>query len=106
MIKHLQHSASIKNMQKNKHQAPSRYFTATMEGTTPLRNGKSCQENGIVRHKMVPYTPQHNGVAERKNRTLLNVARYMLKTGYMEQHFWEEAISTACYVQKRFPHRH
>ena len=40
-IKHLQHSASIKNMQKNKHQAPSRYFAATMEGNISLMNGKS-----------------------------------------------------------------
>ena len=48
---------------------------------------------------MVPYTPQQNGVAERKNRTLLNAARCMLKTSHMEQHFWEEAISIACYLQ-------
>ena len=39
-----------------------------------------CQQHGILHQKSVPYTPQQNGVAERKNRTLLNATRSMLAT--------------------------
>ena len=37
-----------------------------------------CQEHGIRRYMAMPYTPQQNGIAERKNRTLMNVVRCML----------------------------
>ena len=60
--------------------------------------------NGITHQKIVPYTPQQNGIAERKNRTLLIVARSLLKMGQMKQQFWEDAISTTCYLQNRSPH--
>ena len=60
--------------------------------------------NGIIHQKTIPYTPQQNGIAERKNRTLLNAARSLLKTGQMKQRFWEDAISTTCYMQNRTPH--
>ncbi|MCO5574349.1 hypothetical protein L7F22_028132 [Adiantum nelumboides] len=56
---------------------------------------------GIQYQFSVPYTPQQNGISERKNRTLLNEARSML-TVYGQPHsYWEEAISTACYLQNR-----
>ena len=60
--------------------------------------------NGIIHQKTIPYTPQQNGIAERKNRTLLNAARSLLKMGQMKQQFWEDAISTTCYQQNRTPH--
>jgi len=40
---------------------------------------KYCKENGIVQQFTVPHTPQQNGVAERKNRTLIEFARSMIK---------------------------
>ncbi|GKA71801.1 putative ribonuclease H-like domain-containing protein [Tanacetum coccineum] len=46
-------------------------------------------------------TPQQNGVAERKNRTLIEAARTMLADSFLPNTFWAEAVSTACYVLNR-----
>ncbi|GJR16730.1 ribonuclease H-like domain-containing protein [Tanacetum coccineum] len=60
-----------------------------------------CREKGIKREYSVARTPQQNGVAERKNRTLIEAARTMLADSKLPTTFWEEAVSTACYVQNR-----
>nr|GEX74484.1 putative ribonuclease H-like domain-containing protein [Tanacetum cinerariifolium] len=46
-------------------------------------------------------TPQQNGIAERKNRTLIEAARTMLADSLLPIPFWAEAVNTACYVQNR-----
>ncbi|GJR91162.1 putative ribonuclease H-like domain-containing protein [Tanacetum coccineum] len=56
---------------------------------------------GIKREYSVARTPQQNGVAERKNRTLIEAARTMLADSKLPTTFWAEAVSTACYVQNR-----
>ncbi|GJW24996.1 retrovirus-related pol polyprotein from transposon TNT 1-94, partial [Tanacetum coccineum] len=43
-----------------------------------------------------PYTPKQNGVAERKNRTLIEAARTMLNGSVLSKHFWTEAVRIAC----------
>ena len=63
-----------------------------------------CKDEGIQQQFTVPYTPQQNGVSERKNRTLVGAARAMLLTAGLPKSYWEEAIATACYVQNRVPH--
>ena len=50
-----------------------------------------------------PYTPQQNGVSERLNRTLVEMARTMLKHKKLEHSFWAEAITTANYIKNRCP---
>ncbi|GJW38179.1 putative ribonuclease H-like domain-containing protein [Tanacetum coccineum] len=62
---------------------------------------KSIREKGIRREYSVARTPQHNGVAERRNRTLIEAARTMLVDSKLPTLFWVEAVSTACYVQNR-----
>nr|GEV99117.1 copia protein [Tanacetum cinerariifolium] len=56
---------------------------------------------GIKREFSVPRTPQQNGIAERKNRTLIEAARTMLADSLLPISFWAEAVNTACYVQNR-----
>nr|GEV13482.1 retrovirus-related Pol polyprotein from transposon TNT 1-94 [Tanacetum cinerariifolium] len=56
---------------------------------------------GIKREFSVPRTPQQNGNAERKNRTLIEAARTMLADSLLPIPFWAEAVNTACYVQNR-----
>nr|GFA11279.1 ribonuclease H-like domain-containing protein [Tanacetum cinerariifolium] len=56
---------------------------------------------GIQRKFSVARTPQQNGVAERKNRTLIEAARTMLADLLLPILFWAEAVNTACYVQNR-----
>ncbi|GJU88589.1 putative ribonuclease H-like domain-containing protein [Tanacetum coccineum] len=60
-----------------------------------------CKMKGIKREFSVVRTPQQNGVAERKNRTLIEAARTMLADSLLPTTFWAEAVSTACYVQNR-----
>ncbi|GJS36074.1 retrovirus-related pol polyprotein from transposon TNT 1-94 [Tanacetum coccineum] len=48
-----------------------------------------------------PYTPEQNGVAERKNKTLIEAARTMLNGSVLSKHFWTEAVRIACYTQNR-----
>ncbi|KAL4319319.1 hypothetical protein GQ457_18G013050 [Hibiscus cannabinus] len=57
--------------------------------------------NGIRRPLTVPRSPQQNGVAERKNKTILNMARSMLKAKNMPKEFWAEAVSCAVYLSNR-----
>ncbi|GJS81590.1 putative ribonuclease H-like domain-containing protein [Tanacetum coccineum] len=58
-----------------------------------------CKEKGIKREYSVAKTPQQNGVAERRNRTIIEAARIMLADSKLPTTFWAEAVSTACYVQ-------
>nr|GEV95346.1 hypothetical protein [Tanacetum cinerariifolium] len=60
-----------------------------------------CEMKEIKREYSVAKTPQQNGVAERKNRTLIEVARTMLADSLLPIPFWAEAVNTACYVQNR-----
>ncbi|KAL4319611.1 hypothetical protein GQ457_18G013070 [Hibiscus cannabinus] len=57
--------------------------------------------NGIRRPLTVPRSPQQNGVAERKNMTILNMTRSMLKAKNMPKEFWAEAVSCAVYLSNR-----
>ncbi|GJS08768.1 putative ribonuclease H-like domain-containing protein [Tanacetum coccineum] len=58
---------------------------------------------GILRQFSVDRTPQQNGVAERKNRTLIEASRTMLADSKLPTTFWAEAVNTAYYVQNRVP---
>ncbi|GJU45506.1 ribonuclease H-like domain-containing protein [Tanacetum coccineum] len=60
-----------------------------------------CEMKGIKREFSVARTPQQNGVAERKNRTLIEAARTMLVDSKLPTTFWAEAVNTACYVLNR-----
>ncbi|GKE17404.1 putative ribonuclease H-like domain-containing protein, partial [Tanacetum coccineum] len=60
-----------------------------------------CEIKGIKREFSVARTPRQNGIAERKNRTLIEAARTMLVDSKMPTTFWAEAVNTACYVLNR-----
>ena len=53
---------------------------------------------------IVPYNPQQNGVAERKNRTICEVAKAMIIDLDLPLSLWAEATGTAMYIQNRSPH--
>jgi hypothetical protein len=59
------------------------------------------EEEGIKHEFSSPYTPQQNSVVERKNRTLMDMARTMLDEYKTLDRFWVEAINTACYSINR-----
>nr|GEU39249.1 hypothetical protein [Tanacetum cinerariifolium] len=60
-----------------------------------------CKMKGIIRHYSVARTPQPNGYAEKRTRTLIEAAKTMLVDSKLPTTFWAKAVSTACYVQNR-----
>ncbi|GKC62838.1 retrovirus-related pol polyprotein from transposon TNT 1-94, partial [Tanacetum coccineum] len=60
-----------------------------------------CDEKGISQNFSSPCTPEQNGVAERRNKTLIEAARTMLNSAKLPKQFWGEAVNTACYTQNR-----
>jgi transposase InsO family protein len=59
------------------------------------------EDEGIKHECSSPYTPQQNGVVERKNRTLLDMAMTILDEYKTPDQFWALAINTACYSINR-----
>ncbi|KAG7533199.1 Ribonuclease H-like superfamily [Arabidopsis thaliana x Arabidopsis arenosa] len=60
-------------------------------------------KHGIIHQTSCPYTPQQNGVAERKNRHLMEVARSMMFHTNVPKRFWSDAVVLACYLINRTP---
>ncbi|GJW27908.1 zinc finger, CCHC-type containing protein [Tanacetum coccineum] len=63
------------------------------------------QSVGIIHETTAPYTPQQNGVAERKNRALKEMVNSMLSYSGLSEGFWGEAMLTACYLLNRVPNK-
>ncbi|KAM1461179.1 hypothetical protein ACFX11_045561 [Malus domestica] len=62
-----------------------------------------CNELGIQRQLTMAYSPQQNGVAERKNRTVVEMAKSMMHEKGLSYAFWAEAVNTAVYILNRCP---
>ncbi|GJV23722.1 retrovirus-related pol polyprotein from transposon TNT 1-94 [Tanacetum coccineum] len=78
-------------------------YSRTVNGTK-FRNHELesfCDEKGISQNFSSPYTPEQNGVAERKSRTLIEAARKMLNGLALSKNFWTKAVRIACYTQNK-----
>ena len=71
----------------------------------PEEFSKFCEEHGIIHQTSAPYTPQQNGLAERKNRTLVDMVNAMIIHSKLPFNLWGEALLTACHVHNRVPSR-
>nr|KAJ0200611.1 hypothetical protein LSAT_V11C600336060 [Lactuca sativa] len=60
-----------------------------------------CDHKGIGQNFSAPRTPQQNGVAERRNRTLIEAGRALMIHAGLPMSFWAEAVNTACFTQNR-----
>ncbi|KAM5572540.1 hypothetical protein ABKV19_012545 [Rosa sericea] len=58
---------------------------------------------GILHHITCPYTPQQNGVAERKNRHIVETAISLLSTAGLPKLFWFHSVAHSCYLINRMP---
>ncbi|GJW69253.1 putative ribonuclease H-like domain-containing protein [Tanacetum coccineum] len=95
----------FKTQQSNNHpEKIQRVKVIRCDNGTEFKNkemNQFCERKCIKREFSVARTPQQNGVAERKNRTLIEAARTMLADSKLPTTFWAEAVNTACYVQNR-----
>jgi hypothetical protein len=62
-----------------------------------------CSEGGVKHYTTTPYTPQQNGVVERRNQSAIEMARCLLKEMKVPSVFWGEAVRTAVYLLNRSP---
>jgi hypothetical protein len=60
-----------------------------------------CEEHGIVHQKSASYTPQQNGLTERKNMTLVNMVNCMILSAKLHFNLWGETLLTTCHVHNR-----
>ena len=57
-----------------------------------------CKKNGIKQQFTTIYTPQQNGITKRKNQTILDMTRTMLKEKCLPKNFWVEAMACIAYL--------
>ena len=62
-----------------------------------------CKHHGIKKQMTTKYTPQQNGAAERKNRTIMNMARSLHTARKLSKYYWAEAVACSVYILNRSP---
>ena len=70
---------------------------------TSTKFNQFCEEAGIEHQLTAPYTPEQNGVSERRNRSMMKMARCMLHEKELPKTFWAEATNIAFFLQNRLP---
>lgn len=95
----------FKVMAENQQSRQIKIFRSDNGGELSSAEFKSfLSTHGILRQTSAPRTPQQNGLVERYNRTILEMARCMLYSRSIDVRFWAEAVNTAVYVKNRAPH--
>ena len=79
------------------------YGRYTEDGQTPGPFAKFLQEHGIVAQYTMPGSPDQNGVAKRRNRTLMDMVRSMHSNSKLPESLWTEALKTVVYILNRGP---
>jgi hypothetical protein len=109
----LKHKSEVFQCFQDFHKLVANQFNArvriirTDNGTEYVNNafGAYISDHGIVHQTTCPGTPPQNGVAERKNRHLLEVARSLMFQMNVPKYLWSEAVMTATYLINRMPSR-
>ena len=66
---------------------------------------KSFCTEARIKRELTTYNPQQNGVAERKNRTIMEAVKAMIHDQDLPMHLWAEAAGIVVYMQNRSPHK-
>ncbi|GJR92849.1 retrotransposon protein, putative, ty1-copia subclass [Tanacetum coccineum] len=61
------------------------------------------KDHGIIAHRTPPYTPQHNGVLKRRNRTLVDMVQSMMSQNTLSKSFWDYALESAAHILNMVP---
>ncbi|RVW28759.1 Retrovirus-related Pol polyprotein from transposon TNT 1-94 [Vitis vinifera] len=79
------------------------YFVTFIDDYSRSQFTSFMSHHGILHQSSCAHTPQQNGVAERKNRHLVETARTLLLHNHVPFRFWGDAVLTACYLINRMP---
>jgi hypothetical protein len=96
-----QHNLKIKVVRSDR--GGEYYGRHATYGQIPCPFARFLQENGIVAQYSTPGEPQQNGVAERRNRTLMDMVRSMLSYSSLPVGLWMEALKTTAHILNRVP---
>jgi hypothetical protein len=96
-----QHNQKIKVVRSN--HGGEYYGRHTPYGQAPGPFARFLQENGIVAQHSTPGEPQQNGVAKRRNRTLMDMVRSMLSYSTLPVNLWMEALKTTTHILNKVP---
>jgi hypothetical protein len=96
-----QHNLKIKVVRSDR--GGEYYGRHTPYGQVPRPFARFLQENDIVAQYSTPSEPQHNGIAERRNRTLMDMVRSMISYSDLPLSLWMEALKTAIHILNRVP---
>lgn len=100
----LSHFKCFKKMVENETGLPINCLRTDRGGVfTSVEFNNFYEQNGIKRQLPTAYTPQRNGVAKRKNRTVMNMVRAMLSAKKIPKYFWAKAVKWSNYVLNRCP---
>ena len=98
-----QHNFKIKIVRSDR--GGKYYGRHTPYGQVPGSFARFLQKNDIVAQYSTPGEPQQNGVAERRNRTLMNMVRSMISYSTLPLSLWMEALKTAIHILNRVPRK-
>jgi hypothetical protein len=88
---------------KNKLALPFKYYVPIEGEYLSKEFAEFCSKHGIERQLTTLYTPQQNGVAERKNQTIINMVRSVLVEKGVPRSFWPEAVKWVIHILNRSP---
>ena len=98
-----QHNLKIKIVRSDR--GGEYYGRHTPYGQVPGPFARFLQENGIVAQYSTPGEPQQNGVAKRRNRTLMDMVRSMMSYSTLPISLWMEALKTPIHILNRVPNK-
>ncbi|WKA00241.1 hypothetical protein VitviT2T_018620 [Vitis vinifera] len=97
---------SFHEMVKTQYSATIRILRSDNGGEYMHRDFKNYfSHHGLIHETTCPQTPQQNGIAERKNRHILETARAILLGAHVPNHFWTDVVTTAVHLINRMPSR-
>ncbi|KAJ9544786.1 hypothetical protein OSB04_024493 [Centaurea solstitialis] len=94
-----------KNEVENHHNKRIKVLRSDRGGEYVSPFAEFCGNNGIRQEFTAPYSPQQNGIAERKNRTLKEMMNAMLLSSGLPPFMWGEAVLSANYILNKVPRK-